>query len=395
LTLGPGPVISTEVSTTSLAARFAAFRRDVAMVRDGLAGRHPAPFTVPPLPVLPEPSDTRERTASALSARALRVERVVRETEDAVTLVLRDPRGAPIPFAAGQFFTVLLTIDGEHVRRAYSASSSPLEPETAAITIKRVPGGKASSWLNDQAREGMTLEVLGPSGSFVVPPAPEPRASRELVLVAGGSGVTPMMAIVRATLATEAGARITLVYGNRAERDVIFAEDLARLARAHEGRLDVRHVFGTVFDCGALPDRGDAEWFVCGPEPMMVAVKAALLGRGVLAARIHEERFLQPHLRKAAAPTRAEAHPVVLRRSGSERAFVVAPGQTLLEAGLDAKASMDFSCAMGGCAACKVKLVSGEVVMEEPNCLTAEEREEGYVLACVGRPRGPVTLEAV
>jgi ring-1,2-phenylacetyl-CoA epoxidase subunit PaaE len=126
---------------------------------------------------------------------------------------------------------------------------------------------------------------------------------------------------------------------------------------------------------------------------MMVTVRRALEARGVPAARIHEERFLQPHLRKPVVAERAVAQSVVLRRGAREREIVVGPGQTLLEAGLEAKEAMDYSCAMGGCGACKVKLARGEVVMEEPNCLTREERAEGYVLACVGRPRGPVTLE--
>jgi ferredoxin-NADP reductase len=357
------------------------------MLRDGLAGRHPAPFTVPPRPSLP---DTGQR-AAVLHARALRVVRVVRETHDAVSLVLEDPTGAPVPFVAGQFFTVLLTVGGEHVRRAYSASSSPLDPRTVTLTVKRVSGGAASNWLNDNAREGMLLEVLGPSGSFVVP-----KGAGDLALVAGGSGITPVMAIVREALASEGPARVVLVYGNREERDVIFAAELARLAEQHRGRLEVRHVLGPVFDCAALPEAPASDWFLCGPEPMMIAAKRALEARGVAASRIHEERFLQPHLRKAAgaAPAGAEAQRVIVRRKGAaDRAFVVAPEQTILEAGLSASEPLDYSCAMGGCGACKVKLVSGEVVMEEPNCLSREERKQGYVLACVGRPRGAVVLE--
>jgi ferredoxin-NADP reductase len=387
-------------------------RRDVAMVARRLAGRRPPSFTsrAPGDTPARHADDLASRMTALLMPRTVRVARVVRETEDAVSLVLEDAAGAPFRFTAGQFFTLLLPIGGEVVRRAYSACSDARETERVAVAVKRVAGGVASNHVNDSVREGDLLQVLGPSGSFVVPPA-GPGEPRHLVLLAGGSGITPMMAIARTTLATEPGARITLVYGNRAEKDVIFRRDLDELARAHADRFAVRHVLsepprGWTGGVGLLEERvvgaeldalgslADATFLVCGPEPMMAASRAALRARGVTDDRILEERFNTPHLR-ARVGSDASAGPqlLTLRAGGvGTREIYVAPQQTLLEAGLTAGVAMEYSCAMGGCGACKVRLCDGAVEMEEPNCLTAGERDEGYVLACVSRLRVPATI---
>ena len=197
----------------------ASLRRDLHVVLEGLAGRHPSPL-LPRRPHGPAPS-------AGPAPRTLRVERVVRETADAVTLWLRDPSGAPIQFVAGQFFTVLVPLDGQTVRRAYSACSSPLSPDLVAITCKRTPGGRVSTFLNEKVQAGMTLQVLGPSGNFTV--APQPERARHYVLLGGGSGITPLMAIARAVLHAEPRSRVALIFGNRSVDDIIFRGELAVL----------------------------------------------------------------------------------------------------------------------------------------------------------------------
>ena len=223
--------------------------------------------------------------------------------------------------------------------------------------------------------------------------------------------MTPLMSIARRLLAAEPGTRITLVYGNRAEKDVIFRDAIDELARAHGGRFAVRyvlsepplgwkggvgmleeHVVRAELDaCGPLDD---AHFLLCGPEPMMRASRAVLRARGVPEDRILEERFTMPHLRaKSVAALDAGPQLLTIRANGAgAREVYVAPEQTMLEAGLSSGIRMDYSCAMGGCGACKVRLCDGEVEMEEPNCLTTAEREEGYVLACVSRVRKPATI---
>jgi len=376
-------------------------RRDVRMVIDDLRGRTPPPIiTRPPSPAYP----AHVASDSAGRARTLEVAAVTRETADAVTLTLRDPSGLGLSFVPGQFFTLLVDLgDGAPLRRAYSASSSHLDPSCVTITVKRVDGGRVSSHLVERAAVGMRLSVLGPSGDFTL--TPDPHAARHVVAIAGGSGITPIMAIARAVLDVEPASRVTLVYGNRDARSIIFAAELDRLAAS--GRLDVRHVLEEpagrdgatagrldaamvatlTGDCG-----DDAVYYVCGPEAMMAEARAALVGRGVAAARIREERFTAPARRQASAVPSAQ--PVTIRRAGVSLDVIVPAGATILDAGLAAGVPLKLSCAMGGCGACAVKLTAGEVAMDEPNCLGASERAAGTVLACVARPLSPCTVEA-
>lgn len=397
-------------STSTLRARLDTLRRDLRAVADGLRGKKPPPFArrAP----LGRHHHTIAPSQEVLAPRSLRVDRVVRETPDAVTLHLVDPTGAPFSFLPGQFMTLLVDVGGEALRRAYSICTGIDEdPGCIAITSKRVQGGRVSNHLNEGVRAGDTLRVLGPSGSFTV--APDAARRRELVLIGGGSGITPLLSIARSVLAREPGSRVHLVYGNRSWDDVIFREALSALAAAHPGRFTVRHVLeappegwagraglldgeACAAELDALPaDPGAAleppDFFVCGPAPMMDAVREVLRARGVPASRIHEERFSSPAQGEAPRPTSPQ--PVNIRVRGLLRAVTAAPGQTLLEAGLAAGVPMPFSCAMGGCGACKVRLVDGEVAMEEPNCLSAAERAEGFVLACASRAARPTTVE--
>jgi ferredoxin-NADP reductase len=396
----------------SLAAAFEQFRRDAATVTGRLSGKKRPIFTSRHAPATGRGNDAAARLSALLSPRTVRVAKVVRETPDAVSLVLEDPSGAPLTFAPGQFFTLLVRLGdaGEVFRRAYSASSSAHDADRVSVTVKRVARGLVSNHLNDAVRAGDLLQVLGPSGSFTPPTSGG--AARHLVLLAGGSGITPMMAIARTLLAAEPATRVTLIYGNRGEGDIIFRSALAELEAVHgAARFRVRHVLShpseswtegvgmldegvahtELESLGPLDD--DALYFVCGPEPMMRACRAALTTRGVAGDRIVEERFNTPHLR--ARPSAASEGPQVLtiRANGSGvREVYVAPSQTMLEAGLGSGVAMGYSCAVGGCAACKVRLCDGQVDMEEPNCLSAEERGQGYILACVSRLRTAATI---
>jgi len=341
---------------------------------------------------------------------------VVCETSDAVSLVLEDPRGAPLRFAPGQFFTLHVRIAGEVHKRAYSASSSSLDEGRFNVTIKRVHDGRVSRHLVANARAGDILEVQGPSGAFAPSPADGPRV---LVLIGGGSGITPLVSIARTLLASEPDTRIVLVYGNRGIEDVIFKDALDALVSEHApqgesaggmARFVVRHVLeqpppgwsgGTGrLDADALsreldvlgePDSAHVEYFLCGPAPMMTGARAFLEGRGVTPARIREERFVSAHA--ASGSTATGPLTVTVRLGGSDHALVVAPGRTVLDTALDAGVEMPFSCTVGGCGTCRVRLTTGTVAMDEPNCLSLQERTEGYVLACVSRPTSPCTLE--
>jgi len=300
-------------------------------------------------------------------------------------------------------------VGGEIVPRNYSASNAPGDAELH-LTIKKKDGGRISPLLT-RVRAGGRLRVLGPFGSFVVHDRDLHDARpRVLVLVAGGAGITPLVSIARTMLAREPTAQIALLYANRAANEVIFANALDALAREHATRFTLVHVTGlldrraatSALDAVPHASHPDARFFVCGPDGMRDEVLAALASRGIAEEAIAIERFTigpRPHVAASAAAIAASAspgaRPVAIRIDGRTHRTTALPGATVLEAGLAAGAPMPFSCAVGGCGACKLKVLEGSVEVEEPNCLTAAERAAGFVLACVGRPCGPCVLEKV
>lgn len=394
--------------------RLERLRRDVRTIVGDFFGRKPPPFLVrSPLPrhEMSVPSPDAAAAALWLTPRSLLVEKVVRETHDTTSFHLMDPSGAAIAFAPGQFLTVLVPLpNGATLRRAYSLSSVPGTGDQtlrARITVKRVRGGLGSNHLADQLKAGEALRVFGPSGNFGL--SPEEASGKHVILLGGGSGITPLRSLFEHLL-TSSDARVTLIFGNRAERDIVFRTELDALAAAHPTRARVIYVLE---DSGGAPGfvRGrldkatsatlleqalsggpPAIFMSCGPTPMMAAVREALRDRGVPDSDIREEQFSSPETRKLAeVPSTEQALTIV--GEGVEKTLTAAPGKTLLEAGLSAGVPMPFSCAMGGCGACKVKLRSGDVVSEEPSCLSAAEKRAGYVLACISRPASPCVVE--
>jgi ferredoxin-NADP reductase len=330
--------------------------------------------------------------------REVRIVELRRETPSAVTLVLEDAgdRPGPFDFRPGQFFTLVADIDGRSERRAYSASSAP-GTTRLEVTVKHVDGGRFSSWVHRSLSAGDRLAVCGPSGSFHLQPA-----AHDLVLIAAGSGVTPMMSMIRAQLADPtASSRISLLYSSRTENEVIFAAELARLARDHPSRLAVTHVLtsrsgrltadGVGRWIATLSPTADTHYYVCGPEPLMDSVRAALTSLGVPDSVVHHERYTSATDVVAASTAPQE---LMVEQDGQPiGSAIVEPGQTLLDAGLAAGLPMPYSCTVGNCGDCMVKLRRGDVAQSEPNCLTAAQKADGYVLTCVGRPRSDITVD--
>ncbi|MGW4947435.1 2Fe-2S iron-sulfur cluster-binding protein [Actinoplanes sp. NPDC004185] len=331
--------------------------------------------------------------------RQVRITEVRRETPSAVTLVLEDAgdRRDVFEFRPGQFFTLVADINGRPVRRAYSASSVP-GTSRLEVTVKRVELGRFSTHVHGGLRAGDRLAVLGPSGSFHA----GPHAPEQLVLVAAGSGVTPMMSMIRTRLAAESASdRIALLCSSRDADEVIFAEELTRLAGEHPGRLSVTHVL-TRRD-GRLDAEGvrrwitgvapgaDAHYYVCGPEPLMDVVQEVLAGLRVPDAQVHQERYTSGA--DTGNATTVPQEMTVEENGRPVGTVVVEPGQTLLDAGLAAGLPMPYSCTVGNCGDCTVRLHSGEVSQNEPNCLTPGQRAEGLVLTCTACPLSAVTLD--
>jgi len=390
-------------------------RLDAQMIIDRTSGKSPTPLLndmkapaplseVDPLNLLPRGIAEKVRAA----------QRDVRLLRDRLILGKNPPPLIERPRSAAGAVVSLpgkTPIDGERLRRAYSLASACLPDVPVHITVKRIEGGRVSNHLNDTIQEGDELAVLGPSGNFTV----EPRAvnERHLVMIAGGSGITPIMSILETVLRVEGGSRVALIYGNRGWDDVIFRDRLAALCDEFGERLLVDHVLehppedwssskgllsGDVLaarlEALSIQDDGLMRYFVCGPTPMMEAADELLQQLGVDASRIAEERFTRPEDRSGEMGS-DKTELVVISKAGHDHGIQVEPGQTILEAALAAGIDMPFSCAMGGCGACRVRRAEGEVQMEEPNCLSRAEREQGYVLTCVGRPLTQSKIEVV
>jgi uncharacterized protein len=332
--------------------------------------------------------------------REVRIAEVRRETPSAVTLVLEDiERPGSFDFRPGQFFTLVADIDGRPVRRAYSASSAP-GASRLEVTVKQVEGGRFSTHVHRNLRAGERLSMRGPSGAFHADPA----AAHEVVLVAAGSGVTPMMSMIRTLLAASGTPRIALLYSSRSEEEVIFADELLRLEKENPGRFAVTHVLtrerGRLDAAGAhswlteLRPSEDARYYMCGPEALMDTIRGVLTELGVPDDRVHHERYTSG-TDSTATTAMATAPQVMVVEDGAHEvgSAVVEPGQTLLDAGLAAGLSMPYSCTVGNCGDCMVKLRVGEVAVNEPNCLTPQQKADGYVLTCVGCPLSKVTLD--
>ena len=333
----------------------------------------------------------------------LRVAEVIQETPTTRTFVLAAVDGgtASLAYRAGQHLTLLVDAGGTTHRRCYSFSSSPVAGGAPAITVKRMADGTVSRHLHEQVRVGDTLTALEPTGEFT--PAIDPAAARHLVLVAGGVGITPLISIAETVLRAEPGSRITLLCGNRSEAEIVFRQRLEALAQQFSPRLAVHHALddapagwpelhGALDGARVLAALGDTAadaYYVCGPEPMMQSVCAALAAAGVPRGQVHTERFAYA----SAAATRIPDHAAEVTFAKSGRRVTARAGQTILQAGLEAGLDLPYSCTMGGCGACKVRRTDGSVVMSEPNCLSDAEREAGFMLACCAYADTPVVIE--
>ena len=348
------------------------------------------------------PSARWGKVAPHAVRREFRVVEVIDETPSTRTFVLEPTATArPLVYEAGQHLTLLIDIAGVTHRRCYSFSSSPAPGLRPAITVKRMPAGLVSRYLHERVRTGDTLVATEPSGQFTL--ATSRALQRTIVFVAGGVGITPLISLAETLLREEPQSRAVLLCGNRCEDEIIFRERLGALEAEFASRLVVRHALDQPpadwnGSTGALDgartlqllDTTDADaYYVCGPEAMMTDVCSALAGAGVAADRVRTERFAYASITTTRIPT----HSADVTFSASGRRVTARPGQTILQAGLEAGIDLPLSCTMGGCGACKVRKTSGKVVMSEPNCLSDREREAGYLLACCSYADTDLTIE--
>jgi 3-ketosteroid 9alpha-monooxygenase subunit B len=319
---------------------------------------------------------------------ALKVAKIIDETADTRSFVLEVPPALEQRFAyvAGQSCTFRATIGGEPVARCYSMSSSPATGDPLTVTVKRVPGGRMSNWMNDTLASGDTIDVMPPSGRFVLR-----RAETPIVAFAGGSGITPVLSIIKTALATTS-REVVLVYANRGPGTVIFADTIERLRAGSGGRLSVHHHFDSekgfldAAACAALVgERVEADFYVCGPGPYMKVVEAGLEQRGVDPDQLFIERFDSPD-EGVTATTESETEVIVIRLERRKHRLKYEPGDTILEAARRAGLKPPFACQAGECATCMAHLAEGEVRMRVNNALNADEVEQGWILTCQAIP---------
>ncbi|SMX51096.1 1,2-phenylacetyl-CoA epoxidase subunit PaaE [Actibacterium lipolyticum] len=334
----------------------------------------------------------------------LTVTDVQKTIRDAVVVTLAPPAGADFDFLQGQYLTFRKDFDGEELRRSYSICSG-LDDGVLQVGIKKVDGGAFSTWANDNLKPGDTLEAMPPMGNFHTPITP--LATHHYVGFAGGSGITPVLSILRTVLTREPKSRFTLVYANRAVNSIMFREELEDLKNTYMGRLAVIHVLESDSqDIDLFTGRVDTEkcgqlfkqWidvstidtaFICGPEPMMLGIADALVDHGMAKDQIKFELFASNQPGRAARPavalTEADGTHETLARiklDGASRSFAMPKDSTVLEAALANDIDAPFACKAGVCSTCRAKVIEGEVEMMANHALEDYEVARGYVLTC-------------
>jgi 3-ketosteroid 9alpha-monooxygenase subunit B len=333
-----------------------------------------------------------EWAAATAHCFALRVARVIDETHDTRTLVLEVPPelAARFRFRAGQFLSFKVPWQGKVLTRSYSLSSSPDCDAEHKVTVKRVEGGRVSQWMNDAVKVGDRLFVTPPAGLFVLN-----EKRRRIVLFAGGSGITPVISLVKSALATTE-RRLELVYANRDARSIIFERELAELAARHPGRLRVVHSLDDrdgLLDVDRVKrlvvDASEADFYLCGPGAFMDTVERALAALHVPSEQVHIERFVSPAdpdqaVREAieSAPDEGVPEAITVVLDGREHEVPYRAGERVLEAVRRAGLEPPFSCEEGYCSCCMAKLARGKVKMAANDCLTPDLLAEGWVLTC-------------
>lgn len=340
----------------------------------------------------------------------LRVVEVKRETADAVSIRL-EPSANDAPkftFKAGQHLTVRRTFGGDEVRRNYSVCVAPREG-MLKIGVKKIAGGVFSTWANDELKAGDTLEVMAPHGSFTW--SFDTGATHAYAAFAGGSGITPILSLIKTALDTNPRARFTLCYGNRTSAGIMFLEELAGLKDRYLDRLSLFHfledeeeeiaLFNGRLDrdkveqllSGLIDPAAIDAFFICGPGPMMDAVEAALTARSVPKSKILIERFTTAELSAAqteaarALEEKAAGLKMSVTLNGRKVNVTFDPRQkSILDNVRAAGLPAPFACKGGVCATCRARVTAGQVEMKVNYGLSAEEVAEGYVLTCQATP---------
>ncbi len=350
----------------------------------------------------------------------LKVKAVQQETPDAISITfdVPDDLKPKFQYKAGQFLTLRVNVYGEQVRRPYSLCSSPSWNEAPKVTSKRVEGGVLSNHLNDHLKDGDEIEVFPPMGKFTT--EFDANNQRTFIMLGGGSGITPLMSILKTALFEEPMSMVFLFYGNQDKESIIFDEELKGLKEQYPERLKVIHALENppegwegetgrmdcqkilkLLDKYAISSEDNVEYFICGPQGMINESEKALDQRGVAQDKIHIEYFTTPlhdieEAMKAETSGEEETEEedfeeaeVTIVLEGEEISIPVSKHETILDAAIEEGYDPPYACQMGICTTCMAYLHSGNVQMYEDEGLSDAEKDEGYVLTCQSRPTTP------
>jgi ring-1,2-phenylacetyl-CoA epoxidase subunit PaaE len=351
----------------------------------------------------------------------LTIEKIIRETPDAVTLQFAIPEHLKDEFdyQPGQYLTLSFAFGNKEERRAYSMSSSPLE-EHIAVTVKKFEGGIVSSYIHDQLLEGSIVSVMPPEGKFI--PKIDEEHRKSYYFFGAGSGITPLMSIIKTLLEKEPQSSVFLLYGSRDEQHIIFKEALDQLQVKYSGQLKISYVLsqperqkpegmrgwfskgttnwegrigridGKLVDLFLEENQsiyGDHEYFICGPGGMIESVQAQLKVMNIDSKKIHVEHFFIEHEGEGRGIQEAS---VEVMLNGKKYLIEVPEAKTILDVMIEEDLNPPYSCTSGACSTCMAKVLEGEVSMEVSHALDEDEIKEGYILTCQAHPQTPKTV---
>lgn len=338
---------------------------------------------------------------------SLTIKQIIVETEDASTLIF----DTAFTYKPGQFITLIVMLDGNEHRRSYSLTSSPHTGELPAITVKKVNNGLFSSYLIDQVKVGDSVQAMMPAGTFTLDC--NFNNTRDIVLIGAGSGISPLMGILKSVLHEESKSKVYLIYGSRNENSIILFYALEELKRKYSDRLQIVHSFSQPMHTASQEGRLNqshilkflesfaeirfehSHFFICGPQGMMHEAIKALDILKIPENKIHKESFFSandPAGKLLAVNLEINSKETAIARmvkviySGAEYEFEVPADKTILQAALDKNIDLPYSCQSGMCTACMGKCTSGTIKLNDPDGLSANELKNGFMLTCVAQP---------